>query len=184
VNEHIFWYVARASGIVAWLLLTASVIWGLGLSTRVAGRKPRPSWILSLHRYLGGSAVVYTALHLASLWADSYVTFSATDLLVPMASSWRPGAVAWGIAAMYLLVAVEVTSLLKRRIPTPVWRAIHVSSLALLVGVWVHAFAAGSDMATPIARSFAMGSAALTLFLLAYRGLSRLRFPALEGSPG
>ena len=184
MNEHIFWYVARATGIVAWVLLTASVIWGLALSTRVAGRTPRPPWILALHRYLGGSAVVYTALHLASLWADNYVDFSVADLFVPMASSWRPGAVAWGIAAMYLLVAVEVTSLLKRRIPTRVWRAIHVSSLALLTGVWVHAFAAGSDMGTPIARWFAMGSAAVTLFLLAYRALSRLRLPALGSHPG
>jgi methionine sulfoxide reductase heme-binding subunit len=183
LNEHVFWYAARATGIVGWVLLTASVLWGLALSTRVLGRQPRPGWMLDIHRYLGGSAVIYTALHIASLWADSFVHFSASDLFVPMASSWRPGAIAWGIAVMYLLVAVEITSLLKRRIPTRIWRAVHVSSLAALAATWVHAFSAGSDMGSPIARWFAIGSEVTVLFLLAYKGLIRLRMPDLGRAP-
>jgi hypothetical protein len=180
VNEHIFWYAARSSGIVAWVLLTASVIWGLALSTRVVGKRPKASWVLDLHRFLGGTALIYTGLHLASLWADSVVTFSAADLFIPFASAWRPGAVAWGIAAMYLLLAVEVTSLVKRHIPTRVWRAVHVSSLGLLVGVWVHAFTAGSDMGRPIARLFALASVVAVLFLTLFRAFRGLRLPVLR----
>jgi predicted ferric reductase len=184
VNEQVYWYAARATGIVAWVLLTASVVWGLALSTRVAGKRPRAPWLLDMHRYLGGTAVIYTGLHMLSLWADSYVSFSPFDLFVPMASSWRPGAVAWGIAAMYVLLAVEVTSLLRNRIPTKLWRAVHVSSLGLLTAVWVHAFAAGSDMGLPAARVFAFGSVVVVLFLLVYRALSRMQLPGIARQAG
>jgi len=34
------------------------------------------------------------------------VHFGPAQLLIPLASAWRPGAVAWGIVAFYLLVAV------------------------------------------------------------------------------
>ena len=57
---------------------------------------------------LGGLAVMFTAIHLAALVADSYVHFGLADLTVPFASSWQPGAVALGVVAMWLLLAVEV----------------------------------------------------------------------------
>jgi predicted ferric reductase len=184
VNPQIFWYTARATGIVAWVVLTLSVVWGLALSTRISRTRPKPGWVLDLHRYLGGTAVLYTGLHMLSLWADGYVRFDIADLFIPFASAWRPSAVAWGIAAFYLLVAVELTSLFKRRVGRRVWRVVHMSSFALLVVVWVHAFASGSDMNSAAARWFAFGSATVVLFLLAYRGLIHLRLPALERAPG
>ena len=51
--NHLFWYTARAGGIVAWALLAASVVWGLWLSGRVRPFGARPAWILDLHRFLG-----------------------------------------------------------------------------------------------------------------------------------
>src|SRR5439155_733185 len=59
VSSHLIWYTARASGIVAWALLSASVLWGLALSTRALGKRPRPNWILDLHRFVGGAAVAF-----------------------------------------------------------------------------------------------------------------------------
>ncbi|HEY0396749.1 MAG TPA: ferredoxin-NADPH reductase, partial [Acidimicrobiia bacterium] len=54
------WYVARSAGLVAWALLAASVLWGLALSTKILSPKVRPNWILDLHRWLGGLALVFT----------------------------------------------------------------------------------------------------------------------------
>ena len=68
-----------------------------------------------MHRFLGGAAVTFTGLHVAGLVADSYVHFGVADVLVPGASSWRPGAVAPGVVSLYLLAAVELTSLFMRR---------------------------------------------------------------------
>src|SRR4051812_6195183 len=117
MSEHLWWYVARASGFVTWGLLTASMLWGFLTATRILGRRPRPSWVLDLHRFFGGLAVVFVAVHLAGLFLDSYVEFTFPDLFVPFVSEWRPVAMALGITAFYLLLAVEITSLLKQRLP-------------------------------------------------------------------
>ena len=97
------------------------------------GSKPKGPWLLDLHRWLGGLAVVFTVAHVGGLIADSYVSFDLVDALVPFAASWRPGAVAWGVLALWVMVAIEVTSLLMRRLPKRVWRAVHLSSYLLAV---------------------------------------------------
>lgn len=149
MNDHLAWYVARASGIVGLGLLTMAVAWGLLFGTRLLQGRPSPKWLLDLHRFLGGLAVVFTAIHVAALVADNYVAFAPVDLLVPLASDWRPGPVAWGIVAMYLLVAVELTSLAMQRLPRRLWRLVHLSSYALFWAAILHGATAGTDAGHP-----------------------------------
>jgi methionine sulfoxide reductase heme-binding subunit len=139
------WYVARSGGVVAWLLLAAGLVVGLLLSSKLLGRRVSPAWLLSVHRYLGGLAVAFTSVHVAAVMLDDFVDFGWADVLVPFASQWRPQAVAWGIVGMYLLVAIEVTSLAMRRLPKRLWRVVHWSSAALFVTATVHGWQAGSD---------------------------------------
>jgi methionine sulfoxide reductase heme-binding subunit len=143
--SHSWWYLSRAAGIVAWALLSASVIWGLALSTRVFDRKPSPKWFTDLHRFLGGTAVVFVAVHVGTIVADSYVHFGAADVLVPFASRWHPVAIAWGVVALWLVFAIEVSSLAMRFLPRRVWHAIHLSSYLLFVSATMHALASGPD---------------------------------------
>src|SRR3954447_23757356 len=110
VTEKLAWYVARSSGIVAWATVTASILWGLTLSSRLVRKRGVPAWLLDLHRYLGTLSVVFVAIHLAGLVADNFVYFGWSELLVPMSSPWRTGAVAWGIVAFYFLVAIQISS--------------------------------------------------------------------------
>ncbi|MGI9622761.1 MAG: ferric reductase-like transmembrane domain-containing protein, partial [Acidimicrobiales bacterium] len=131
--EKLTWYVARSGGIVAWVLLAAGIVLGLLLSSRLLGRKASPAWILSVHRYLGGLAVIFTGIHVAAIMLDDFVDFGLVEVLVPMASSWRPGAVAWGIVAMYLIVAIELTSFAMKRLPKGLWRGVHWTSAPLFV---------------------------------------------------
>lgn len=145
MNEHVWWYVARSSGIVAWGVLATSVLLGLILSTRAFGRRPPAAWTADLHRGVSGVAVLLVTVHLAALIADTTVVFDAADVLVPFASSWRPAAVAWGVVALYLLVAVEVTSLLRRRLSVRAWRAVHASSIPLYAAATAHLVTAGTD---------------------------------------
>lgn len=149
MNAQLAWHVARAAGLVAWSLAAAAVIWGLLLSTRIAGRRPPPAWLADLHRYLGGLAVTFTAIHIGALLADTWVQFDVVDVLIPFASQWRPAAVAWGVVAMYLLAAVEATSLLRRRLSTRSWRAVHLSSFASFAAGTIHLLTAGTDAANP-----------------------------------
>lgn len=149
MNEQVWWYVARASGLVAWGLLTASVLWGVVLSTRLVGKRARPAWLLDLHRFLGGLACAFTGFHVVGLVADSWIDIGWAEALVPMASSWRPGPVAWGVVSLYVLGAVEVTSLLGRRIPKRLWRRVHRLSFLLWATATVHTLSAGTDAGHP-----------------------------------
>lgn len=161
--NHTAWYIARSSGLVAWVLLALAMLWGLLLSTRVFGRKPGPKWFTDLHRFLGGIAVVFTAIHVGALVADNYVDFGLREILVPMASPWKPVPVAAGVVALWILLAVEVTSLLMKQLPRRAWRAVHLSSFGLFVAATAHAFSAGTDARNEL---FVMACVALTAVIL------------------
>jgi predicted ferric reductase len=152
MSSQTWWYLARATGFVAWALVAASVLTGLLLSTRLTKSRPTPGWTLDLHRFLGGTAVLFTALHVAGLVGDTYVHFGPADLLVPFASAWKPGAVALGVVALYLLIAVEGTSLLMRRLPRRLWRGIHLTSYVLFWTSTFHLQLAGTDARNAFAR--------------------------------
>ena len=117
LNSQLSWYAARASGLVAWAVVTLSILWGLALSTRLVRRKGVPAWLLDLHKFLGTLSLVFVGVHVVALWADNFVYFGPRELFVPFASPWRTGAVAWGIAATYLLVAIQLTSWTMKRLP-------------------------------------------------------------------
>jgi DMSO/TMAO reductase YedYZ heme-binding membrane subunit len=165
------WYVARAGGIVAWLLVTAAVVWGLLLSIRLT-RRPTPRWLLDLHRFLGGLAVTFTALHVCAVVADNFVHFGLSDVLLPFASRWRPGAVALGVVGLWLLAAIEVTSLLMSRLPRRLWRAVHLSSYVLFWVATIHGLTAGTDARHPAYVIAANVAVAVVVFLTLVRVLS------------
>ncbi len=175
MNPQVWWYLTRASGIVAWLMLTASVIWGIVLSTKAFPEHRRPAWLLDLHRWLGGLAVAFTAIHLGALVADNYVHFGLADLLVPYASSYQPGAVALGVVALWLLVAVEATSLAMKRLPRRVWRWIHLSSYAVFLLVSLHAAFAGTDTTHWLYQGTAVASIIAVAWATVYRLTHRRR---------
>jgi methionine sulfoxide reductase heme-binding subunit len=174
MTQELWWYTVRATGLVAWILVTAAVVWGLLLSLRSVPR-PRPAWMLDLHRFLGGLAVLFVVAHVGALAFDSFVGFAWDDLLVPFASSWRPAAVAWGIAAAYLLLAVEISSLLMRHLRRGLWHAVHLLSLAVFAMITAHALFAGADAGVPIVRTFAVASSALVVLLVVLRLVPRRR---------
>lgn len=168
-STKLWWHISRASGIVAWALAAAAILWGVALATRALGKRPPAPWLLAVHRYIGALCIVFVAVHMASLALDPFVTFRLDDLFVPMASTWKPLAVAWGIVAFYLLVAVEVTSLVRDRIPKALWRWVHLSSYALYVLATVHLLTSGTDRTNPVLLTAVVSSIAGLLFFLAYR---------------
>lgn len=157
MSNQLWWYIARASGLVGWGLLAASVLWGLAISTKSRG-KLRPNWMLDLHRFLGGLSVVFVAIHVLALIFDTYITFGLVEVLVPFSGTYHPAAVAWGIVAMYLLVAVEVTSLLRKRMSKRAWRGIHYLSFPVFGLSTVHLLWAGTDRTTVLLRFGVLGT--------------------------
>ena len=182
-SEKVWWFISRSAGIVGWALCAASVLWGLALATRALGRKPSAPWLLDLHRFLGGLAVVFVGVHMLSLMLDPFVRFTIGDLLVPFASTqYKPGAVAWGVVALYLLVAIEVTSLLKQRIPQRLWRGVHLTSYVLYAFATVHLLTAGSDRFNPVLRWTVLVSVGAVIFFSAYRLIGPGRVASIRGA--
>ena len=167
-----WWFVARSSGLVAWALITASIVWGLVLATRVLGRRPTGPWLFGMHRYLSGLAVAFTAIHVGAVVADTFVHFSWADVLVPFASQWHPVAVAWGIVSLYFLLAIQLTSVLRRFLPMKLWRNVHMLSYPLFQVSTIHLLSAGTDSRRllPVGAALAIGTVAV---LLGYAGYFR-----------
>jgi predicted ferric reductase len=145
------WYVARSSGLVAWALIVATIVWGLLLATKALGRRPTPAWLLSLHRYLGALTVAFVAVHVGAVLLDTYTSFGLVNVLVPFTGSWHPVAVAWGIVGMYLLAAIEITSLLRHRMSKRAWHSVHLLSYFLFATTSVHMMTAGTDVKAMVA---------------------------------
>jgi predicted ferric reductase len=163
------WDVSRSSGVIAYVLLSASVIVGLTMSTRLSSGRPSLPWLLDVHRMLSGVGVTLVGVHIVSILADTFVGFSLVDVLVPFSSGWRPAGVAAGIVAMYLLVAVEVSSLLRNRLAKRTWRRIHFLSFVLFLLTSVHFLAAGTDSGGRLSVFLLVSSVGTVLALTAYR---------------
>lgn len=144
MNGQLWWYVARATGLVAWALLALSTALGVVVTARGASVR-RPAWFVDFHRGLSGLACLFVAGHLVAILADSFANLGVLDLLVPMRSSLSPGALAWGIVALYLLVAVEATSLAQRRLPYRFWRRVHYLGLSIFLLSTIHGLLVGTD---------------------------------------
>ena len=173
LNEKFWWYLSRASGIVAWVLLAAAVIWGLLLSTKILQTRRRPAWLLDLHRGLGGMAVIFTALHLIGLVLDSYVQFGWRELFIPFASEWEPEAVAWGIVAFYVLITVHGTSLAMKHLPRKLWRWVHLMSYGLFFTAAVHGASAGTDATSVWYRAGSVAVILVTMVAALYRIMTK-----------
>ena len=155
VNEQVWWYLARATGIVTLVLLVAGLVLGVLLSTRAMKPHDRPAWLLAMHRWLSSLVIAGTAIHVVALVADSYAQFGLVEILIPMTSAWRPVAVTFGVAAMYLLVAIHVSSVLMKRLPKAAWRRIHALSALLVWSAVIHGALAGTDATNPVYQALA-----------------------------
>lgn len=144
MTTHIFWYLARSSGFLAYLFAWGAVVWGLLLSTRAIPTADRGTLYI-LHRLLGLGSLAFLGVHLTTLFLDPWAKFSVKDLSVPFAASYRPFWMSCGIVAAYLLVAIAVTTLLQSRLPRVVWRGIHSLSFLTFAMALKHGIGAGTD---------------------------------------
>lgn len=141
-----YWYLSRASGLVAYALLWLSMVAGLAMSTRWAKKWPGGPVAFEVHRHASLLGLAFAVLHAVVLLGDRYVDFDAVTLLVPFAAETPArGFVALGQIAMWGVVALVVTSIARRRIGHRAWRAIHFVSFTVYVLALAHGIGAGSE---------------------------------------
>ncbi|MEQ1702834.1 MAG: ferric reductase-like transmembrane domain-containing protein [Ilumatobacteraceae bacterium] len=171
MNEHSMWYLSRASGMIAWLVLGITCLWGILLITRMLKPADRPAWLLDLHRYLGVLSIVTTGAHMATLVGDNWEHYGWSELFIPFTKLEysNSAAIAWGVFAFYLMVIIQLTSWVMKWMPKKLWHAIHLLSYALFVMVTIHGFMAGSDSTNIVFFTMAVGAIAILLFALIAR---------------
>jgi sulfoxide reductase heme-binding subunit YedZ len=139
------WYLTRATGAVALILLTLSVTVGIAAIGRVQSRRWPRFAVDGVHRTSSLLAIVFLLIHIATAVLDSFAPISLLDSVVPFAGAYRPLWLGLGAAAFDLLLAVAVTSGLRQRLGYRSWRAVHW----LAYGAWpiavIHGLGTGSD---------------------------------------
>jgi sulfoxide reductase heme-binding subunit YedZ len=163
------WYLARAGGMLAYLLLSSSVVVGLLLSGRARMRRWSRFALEDVHRFIGFLAGTFIVIHGASLLLDNVVPFSLGQLLVPGTAGYRPLAVALGVVAAELLAALALTNHYRKRLPHDLWRRLHMLNIAVWGLALVHGLTAGTDASTTWALVLYAGSAWVVLALLIHR---------------
>ena len=183
-NAKELWYLTRGSGVVALLLLTSAVALGVLVSVRLTtSRWPRFA-ITSLHRNLTLLAVAFVGLHVVTTVADGYAPIGLKDTIVPFASPYRPIWLGLGAVAFDLLLALVISSYLRRRIGARIWRGVHWLAYAAWPVALVHAFGTGSDARTTWLVALGFGSLAVVVAAVVGRvavggGDARLRAVSL-----
>jgi Ferric reductase like transmembrane component len=142
------WYLTRGTGIVALILLTLSVALGVA-NVRRAQTASVPRFVFgSIHRSASLLAVVFVLLHIATSLLDGYAPIRLIDVIVPFRSAYRPLWLGFGALAFDLLIAVTLTSVLRRRLGYRAWRATHWAAYACWPVGLLHGLGTGSDTKT------------------------------------
>ena len=141
-----YWYLTRATGMVALLLLTLVVVLGvLGVSGSAASARWPRFTISTLHRDASLLVIVVLVIHVVTTVLDAFAPITLIDAIVPFISAYRPLWLGLGAVAFDLLIALTVTSLMRRRLGYGTWRAIHwLAYISWPVAV-LHGLGTGSD---------------------------------------
>lgn len=149
------WYMARISGIVAFILFSLVVVYGLFVScARVFMKLVLPPTALAFHRYLSFLALSVVLLHASSFLFDDFLNLTVFEIFTPFllnrgftsALGYDLGyAVALGIISLYILIVLVITAEFRNKVFPRVWRGIHYLSFAGYVLFVIHGFTAGSD---------------------------------------
>jgi sulfoxide reductase heme-binding subunit YedZ len=142
-----YWYLARGTGVVALVLLTGSVVLGILGSVRfaLAPRWPRFA-IDSVHRDLSLLVIVVLVVHIITSVLDGFAPITLLDGVFPFLSGYRPLWLGLGTLSFDLILAIAITSVIRRRLGYRTWRAVHWLAYASWPVAVLHGLGTGTDV--------------------------------------
>jgi len=140
-----FWFISRSSGVLAYLLLTLSVLWGLVQSGAILRPLIPPALALGLHNFLSWSALVMAGLHAVVLLGDGYINMGLLSLLVPFTAPVQPFWVGLGVIALYLSLLLSLSFYVRKHIGQKNFRAFHYLTYLAYILVTLHGLGSGTD---------------------------------------
>jgi DMSO/TMAO reductase YedYZ heme-binding membrane subunit len=144
-NAKTLWYLTRGTGVVALLLLTASVVLGTLSSARWKSKRMPRFVVGALHRNLTLLAVAFVVVHVVTTVADGFAPIRLIDGLFPFLSPYRPIWLGLGTVAFDLVLALVLTSVVRARLGYRGWRLVHWFAYAAWPLALVHSLGTGSD---------------------------------------
>ena len=171
------------TGVISMVLLSAVVVLGILLDRRV--RLPgQPRYAgLSLHRYTALLAVGFLALHIVTAVAGPYARIGLAATVIPFTSADARSWLGLGAVASDLLVAIIVTSLMRRRLSHRTWRTVHWLAYGCWPAALAHSLGTGGGMRAGALLDLAIGCAAAVLVAAAWRLASGVRYGAVSAPP-
>ncbi len=168
-DPQLTWFLARATGYTSLVLVTLSMVLGIGSSTRMS-TSGWPRFVTqALHRNVSLFVLVLLAIHIVTVILDDFVTITILDSFVPFVGSYRPFWLGIGVVSSDLLIAIAVTSELRHRFGYDTWRAIHWTSYLCWPLAIVHTLGTGSDTRKGWAIWLVVACVALVLLALVWR---------------
>jgi predicted ferric reductase len=152
------WLAGRATGITAYVLLTALVCFGLVLSHPTN----QSTWKLSKrlftwHESLFVFVVAFLVAHVVSIVLDPWAGVGIAGSFVPGLSAYRSAPVALGTLGLYAALISGITGRWTRLLPPGLWLRIHRFALVAWMLAWMHGLLAGTDSAALLPMYVATG---------------------------
>ena len=170
------WYITRAAGLMSYLLLWLSTVWGLSVSNKILDPVLHRAFSFDFHEFLSLLAIAFIVAHIVVLLADQYLPFSVVQILVPFIAPYRPVWVGLGTIAMYLVLLVTITFYLRKRIGQKAFRTIHLVSYLAFIGAALHGLFAGTDSPLPTVQAMYAVTSLSVVFLTVFRIATSKRF--------
>ena len=168
-QDRLPWYATRLLGLLAYLVISASVIYGLLLSTGILDAVAQRTVSFTLHQDLSAIGLGLALVHAAMLTLDRSVPYTVAEVFLPLIGPYRPVWVAMGQFALAVTVVVVASFSLRKRIGQKRWRTLHYVSFVAFVAATAHGLMAGTDTAATWALWGYLLTTALVVFLTAYR---------------
>jgi predicted ferric reductase len=167
-STQLWWYITRSAGIVAYLLLWLSMVWGLAVPSKIISPVLDQGYTFDFHQFISLLSIGFALLHIIVLTFDRYLPYSTVQILIPFLSPYRPLWVGIGVISFYIIALVTVTFYLRSRIGMKAFRAIHVLSLLGYLGITLHGLYAGTDSPLLSMQLLYRGTGLVVIFLTIY----------------
>ena len=165
---HIWWYITRASGLMSYLLVWLSTLWGFAIGSKVFDSFLKREFTYDFHEHLSLLSLGFVLLHVVVLLLDRVEPLKLVEVLIPFVSSYRPFWTGIGIIAFYLSILVTVTFYLRKQLSMKTFRTIHYLSIVAYLGALLHGLYAGTDSTLSWTQTMYWGTLLSTVFFGVY----------------